>query len=90
MTITPSFHAYFEWPVIGNKLVPKDFFYFSHKNGQILYIVEFIATKSKSTLVRLPFSHGHGHLNKGRFQKKKLMEFSIKLAGWVLDAPVFH
>ena len=32
-------------------------------------------------------------LAKGRFQKKKkkkLMEFSIKLAGWVLDAPVFH
>ena len=27
---------------------------------------------------------------KGRFQKKKLMEFSIKLSGWVLDAPVFH
>ena len=23
-------------------------------------------------------------------KKKKLMEFSIKLAGWVLDAPVFH
>ena len=22
--------------------------------------------------------------------KKKLMEFSIKLPGWVLDAPVFH
>ena len=22
--------------------------------------------------------------------KNKLMEFSIKLAGWVLDAPVFH
>ena len=29
-------------------------------------------------------------LTKGRFQKKKLMEFSIKLAGWVLDAPDFH
>ena len=29
---------------------------------------------------------------KGRFKekKKKLMEFSIKLAGWVLDAPFFH
>ena len=24
------------------------------------------------------------------FKKKKLMEFSIKLAGWVLDDPVFH
>ena len=23
-------------------------------------------------------------------KEKKLMEFSIKLAGWVLDAPVFH
>ena len=23
-------------------------------------------------------------------KKKKLMEFSIKLAGWVPDAPVFH
>ena len=22
--------------------------------------------------------------------KKKIMEFSIKLAGWVLDDPVFH
>ena len=22
--------------------------------------------------------------------KKKLMEFSIKLAGWVLDDPIFH
>ena len=32
------------------------------------------------------------HFIKGRFQKKekKLMEFSIKLAGWVLNAPVFH
>ena len=29
--------------------------------------------------------------NKGWFQKKKkLMEFSIKLAGWVLDDLVFH
>ena len=27
---------------------------------------------------------------KGRFQKKKLMVFSIKLAGWVLDGLVFH
>ena len=23
-------------------------------------------------------------------EKKKLMEFSIKLAGWVLDALIFH
>ena len=23
-------------------------------------------------------------------KKRKLMEFSIRLAGWVLDAPVFH
>ena len=30
-------------------------------------------------------------LIRGGFKKKKkLMEFSIKLAGWVLDAPVFH
>ena len=29
-------------------------------------------------------------VHKGRFQKKKLMEFFIKLAGWVLNAPVFH
>ena len=27
------------------------------------------------------------HVSKGWFQKKKLIEFSIKLAGWVLDAP---
>ena len=29
---------------------------------------------------------------RGGFKKeeKKLMEFSIKLAGWVLDAPFFH
>ena len=26
----------------------------------------------------------------GTVSKKKLMEFSIKLAGWVLDDPVFH
>ena len=31
----------------------------------------------------------HHRLRDG-FKKKKLMEFSIKLAGWVLDAPVFH
>ena len=24
------------------------------------------------------------------FKKKKLMGFSIKLAGWVHDAPIFH
>ena len=24
------------------------------------------------------------------FEKKIIMEFPIKLAGWVLDAPVFH
>ena len=31
-------------------------------------------------------------LLRGSFNKKikKLMEFSIKLAGWVLDDPVFH
>ena len=29
-------------------------------------------------------------LRDGFKKKKKLMEFSIKLAGWVLDAPVFH
>ena len=28
--------------------------------------------------------------SKGPFQKKKKIEFFIKLAGWVLDAPVFH
>ena len=27
---------------------------------------------------------------KGRFKNKKIMEFSIKLAGWVLYDPVFH
>ena len=27
---------------------------------------------------------------RGGFKKKKIMEFSIKLAGWVLDDPVFH
>ena len=27
---------------------------------------------------------------RGGFKKKKLVEFSIKLAGWVLDDPVFH
>ena len=29
-------------------------------------------------------------MGKGWFQQKKIMEFSIKLAGWVLDNPVFH
>ena len=27
---------------------------------------------------------------RGGFRKKELMEFFIKLAGWVLDHPVFH
>ena len=26
----------------------------------------------------------------GTVSKKKLMEFSFKLAGWVLDDPIFH
>ena len=30
------------------------------------------------------------HLGTVSKKKKKLMEFSIKLAGWVLNAPVFH
>ena len=28
--------------------------------------------------------------NKGRLKRKKLMEFSIKLAEWVPDDPDFH
>ena len=28
--------------------------------------------------------------NKGRFQKYTKMKFSIELAGWVLNDPVFH
>ena len=31
-----------------------------------------------------------GTLRDGFKKKKKLMEFSFKLAGWVLDDPVFH
>ena len=30
------------------------------------------------------------YLNKGWFKKNELMEFSFKLAGWVLDDPGFH
>ena len=35
------------------------------------------------------YYHGLHQIRDG-LKEKKLMEFSIKLAGWVIDAPIFH